>query len=482
MPDAESFGVQFGRLVRSKRAVEGLSQDALASRAELTKAKISDLETGKVRNPQAGTVDRLVVALNISNEERKACYPSTKGALPPLLLETLALRFGFSHPRAHPDELEAFLRDKAVEFTALQSRFAEIKEIEGSVATLVTSAAAALGAGDFQNADQHLQEAEQVQLTSTTVAVVAKQSELRMARAQAALLSGDVDVAATHWAVAASYFKAFDQDQEAETRYAACDELRGYGYRYRSVTALFAAETALLLNQEIWTPKVNLRNWCRTTNALGATRWRLAQFDKPESFSAHIEAVEKALKAVRAACSKTVLPYYFATSSGNLASIYCEQRFSASGHDRASRVHAGIDMQLQAINVLSKEENPLEWGIFRHNLGTSYISLSRLLDDQDDRLNALSSSAVHLEKSFEVRDPEESLQYWIASSRSLAEALIDRGNIRAGDDRHRSLENAQTILDGALARINQAEHPHQWAELQSQLARIATAFVAADKA
>lgn len=227
-----------------------------------------------------------------------------KDWLPPLLLENLALRFGFSHPGAEPDELAAFLRAKSDEFAALQARFAQIQGIEGAVETLVTSARAALEAGNFQLADRRLQEAEELQLTSATLAAVTKQSELRVARAQVALLSGDVGLAAVHWAAAAGYFSAFDRDREAETRSGACDELRGYGYRYRSIPALLAAEAALLINQEIWTRKANFVGWCRTTNALGGTRWRLAQFDEAR-FQQHMTAAEDAFEAVRSACSKS---------------------------------------------------------------------------------------------------------------------------------------------------------------------------------
>jgi len=58
-------------------------------------------------------------------------------------------------------------------------------------------------------------------------------------------------------------------------------------------------------------------------------------------------------------------------------------------------------------------------------LGTSYISLAQVLEDKSKKLAALNSSAAHLRSSFEVREPEQALQYWIASSRSLAEALIE---------------------------------------------------------
>src|SRR5262245_10426582 len=60
----DPFGVLFGRLVREKRGIEGLSQDGLAERSGLPKARISEIETGKIANPQARTVDALCVALN----------------------------------------------------------------------------------------------------------------------------------------------------------------------------------------------------------------------------------------------------------------------------------------------------------------------------------------------------------------------------------------------------------------------------------
>jgi transcriptional regulator with XRE-family HTH domain len=70
----ESFGVLFGRLVRKKRGIEDLSQDALAGKTDLTKARISEIETGKVNNPQVRTIDALCVALNRDCERKTPCF------------------------------------------------------------------------------------------------------------------------------------------------------------------------------------------------------------------------------------------------------------------------------------------------------------------------------------------------------------------------------------------------------------------------
>src|SRR3977135_2855190 len=102
--EMDPFGMLFGRLIREKRGVEGLSQDGLAGKCGLTKARISDIETGKIANPQAKTVDALCVALDILREERAACHAAPASSLPPRLLEKLALNFGRDMPDATEEE------------------------------------------------------------------------------------------------------------------------------------------------------------------------------------------------------------------------------------------------------------------------------------------------------------------------------------------------------------------------------------------
>ena len=70
--DRMSFGEAFGRLIKQKRGVEGLTQQELAVLAfgkEANKTRISELENGRVANPQAKTVDALIIALKISQDE-----------------------------------------------------------------------------------------------------------------------------------------------------------------------------------------------------------------------------------------------------------------------------------------------------------------------------------------------------------------------------------------------------------------------------
>jgi transcriptional regulator with XRE-family HTH domain len=60
----------------SERCLDGSSARSGALRGTeksgLTEARISEIETGKISNPQAKTIDALRVAMNISREERAA--------------------------------------------------------------------------------------------------------------------------------------------------------------------------------------------------------------------------------------------------------------------------------------------------------------------------------------------------------------------------------------------------------------------------
>lgn len=67
-----SFGVRFGKLVRNKRGLAGLTQEQLAARAygdPSLKSRISEIETGRVKRPHQRTIDTLAIALSISQEE-----------------------------------------------------------------------------------------------------------------------------------------------------------------------------------------------------------------------------------------------------------------------------------------------------------------------------------------------------------------------------------------------------------------------------
>ncbi|MGC8202503.1 helix-turn-helix domain-containing protein [Aliiroseovarius sp. PTFE2010] len=112
-----SFGQIFGNLVKTRRGIEGLTQQALAVMAfgeESYKTRISELENGRIAKPHPKTVDALAVALNITDETISGLLNQQPH---PLIYDNMCDFFGLDGNRSMEFEL-AFAEghDKAVLF------------------------------------------------------------------------------------------------------------------------------------------------------------------------------------------------------------------------------------------------------------------------------------------------------------------------------------------------------------------------------
>src|SRR5438094_4512735 len=70
----------FGELLKHYRGAAGLTQEALAERAQLSVRGLSDLEHGRTRTPRPDTVALLVTALGLSAQERTLLMAAARGA------------------------------------------------------------------------------------------------------------------------------------------------------------------------------------------------------------------------------------------------------------------------------------------------------------------------------------------------------------------------------------------------------------------
>jgi hypothetical protein len=205
--------------------------------------------------------------------------------------------------------------------------------------------------------------------------------------------------------------------------------------------------------------------------ALGGVNLRLAHFDAPDKFALHIATAKSFYEAVRENCSERVLPYYHAKAGSNLANIYSDRDFADSERAYRSNLETSIGLQKSALDSISKSDDPIGWGILQHNLGLSYTNFFQVQSDKSQSMGLIERAIHHLDLSFEVRDSTSVLQYWVASCRSLGEALIESSMYQPNTQAAICLERADTILREAASRISESEHPHQWAEVQHQLAR-----------
>jgi hypothetical protein len=156
---------------------------------------------------------------------------------------------------------------------------------------------------------------------------------------------------------------------------------------------------------------------------------------------------------------------------GSLANVYSEKLPSTSRSQYQKHLELSIEYNKSALNLTSKSEAPQEWGILQHNLGCVYGDLAMLRRDKVLAVRDAESAIHHTELSFDVRDPSDGLQYWVASCRTLGEALLNRYLLGKRSAENEYLLRARTILTEAASNISANEHPHQWGEIQTQLAR-----------
>jgi hypothetical protein len=209
----------------------------------------------------------------------------------------------------------------------------------------------------------------------------------------------------------------------------------------------------------------------QTKNALGGVSWRLSQFDAPENAMSHLSHAKGHYEDVRACCADEFLPKTFATAGLDLANVHSDRRLVKSDADYETNLQFALGLQLSALRYFSKADDPREWGIVQHNLGCCYIELSDIRTDEAKSVADIENAIHHAELSFEVRNPDDSLQYWVASCRTLGEALLKLSTYSIAKDAAKYVQRASDVLHGAAARISPSGDPHQWAQIQKQLAR-----------
>jgi hypothetical protein len=258
---------------------------------------------------------------------------------------------------------------------------------------------------------------------------------------------------------------------EASKRHGCSELLHEYGYRYRSPEALYAAQNALQRNLGIWSKDAYPDEWCKTKIALGWCEFRLSSFDNEEHLRAHTLNAKKHFEDVRETCSEVYLPNHFARAALNLASVYSARCLAETDSDYEQNLQLRLGLQMSALGYFSESENPLEWGIVQHNLSCTYINLSNLRANESKSVEDIEKAIRHAELSFQVRDPVNDLQYWIASCRTLGEALLNMSTYKLTRNPADYVRQASKVLIDAAAKISATEHPHQWAEIQTQLKR-----------
>lgn len=413
MIDLDTFGARFGALVKTKRGLNGWSQERLAREIwtdAARKSHVSKLERGGIPNPQANTIDEYANALNISGAEVDVCR--TPPALPvvedgteglPLILENLALRFGIENPDASTDEKAAYLRDKARDYQAMQDRLAALGRAEGNIANLIGAAQAALAADDFDEADARLADAEDMQQTEKTLVEVRKQATIRVQRGDALLLKDDAAGAAAHFEAAAAMFDAFEPEEGAQQRYYLEDRLYQHCLRFGG-EGFTLSEALLRKALSVWAKEESPTKWAKAQNSLAINLSNQAARVEGKAGAALLAEAVTAYRAALEVRTRADHPVNWAMTQNNLADALSNQAARVAGEAGAALLAQAVTACRAALEVRTRADHPVQWAMTQENVAYAYEAWAELASDEAEEF--LQAALAAVDRSLEVYDPE----------------------------------------------------------------------------
>lgn len=191
-----SFGFQFGLLVKSRRGQEGLTQQQLAVQAfgdERYKARISDLEKGKIDNPQQKTIDLLKVALSISDELISGIHQEIREEqqrkLPNELRKAIVEAFEIEEKNASQADLAKLIRYASKQYRKVKYGFELLSNYDSRLENVLVDVERLVNEAKFEEADTALQTAIKMYLGVDGANTQRVRSELTVERLRIALLA-----------------------------------------------------------------------------------------------------------------------------------------------------------------------------------------------------------------------------------------------------------------------------------------------------
>jgi transcriptional regulator with XRE-family HTH domain len=433
MPDVEkTFGQAFGDLIRKKRGQEGLTQKELAIKAfddESKVRRIIELENGAVKRPQIKTVDALVAYFNISEDELDGCrrYGLTSSSerseigLTRELIENLALRYEHDNPAASDFDLISFLKNKATELRLLKKRLSELENAVGALNNQIAAANDALEHGRFDEADDILAAAEEMQQEERTLKEIRAQSNIRFARGDAALFNGQSAVASAHYKKAAEYFAGFEKATVAEILSRAAGQI--YEIERRSLkpqfeNAIDLARSALELTEQL----SNKPEWIRAKYCLAL----LQQVQSHKEASNSGELLNESIRNVEEALN----------TDGEIDDFDWAGLMMLRGNNymaRAERVEnkgwkSDIDTAIKIFDAISKDRRLERLKMHRcrlyNNIAAAW-SLKSRRSSQDNQSLYKESAKKALLRAIELSTQENQVDVWSAAQYNLGIDLAE---------------------------------------------------------
>jgi transcriptional regulator with XRE-family HTH domain len=530
----QTFGERLGKLILRKRKSMGLTQTQLAEDAYGTAGNtrtISELENGTVANPHPKTIDPIINVLKISNAELEDCATETH-SVPDAdldrayrearnLIDAIAKQFEHSNPAATLSELDEFLRIKAKEWASLRERIASLEADDESIKALTEAASEALAAGRLDEVETLLSRVEDSYQHDRTLKELRKLAELRIARADLALLRRDFKNATRLYLSAAELFSSIDESElvalldftGARVYQAGRQSTEPYfkiavPLLERLISTSLVQKSRVKLAEVQYQLSLVLRNavarektpdrpfllmkaigYCRTAlgfeeivNDVGRRSMILVSLCNCISDLYDIKKDTSLLEEGATALNQTLADLIhrneprtsFSYLYNSLGLLLMKKLDNKNGNDREELVELSIDAFRKSIWNSEKEALMYSWATAKLNIGTLFMERSLILKNDAEKANfnrilAISEFQASLDSFTILNLPVEFAQAHENLGRALVEQAtcdLENGNIEF------YLARAIASYEIAKNTFTEDKFPHKWASITVQMARV----------
>ncbi len=398
--------IALGALIKAKRGQAKITQETLALDVfgdSTRKGDISRIENAKT-TPQEATLQKLCVALNISDAEMLPIRTGGASAkqldqIPTLSrdqLELLAARFEIE--KAHDkgdDELRHLLNDKAEEYRNLRHQIAALDDAHSEIAEIKAAAEQAASDLDFEKVETLLEVAD--------VADTAISAQTKMTRATNMLMLGRIEKAYDILSAVADSFRSVDPKLPAQFRLELEDQLYQHGLRYGSDGMAYSERMirdALSQLDETTQPVL----WASAQNSLAiALKDQGTRTSGAEGAALLAQSVTAYQSALRIH-TEAEHPVHWAATQNNLAAALQEQGTRTSGPEGAALLAESVTSYQSALRIYTEAEHPVQWAMIQENMAIVELEIAQYDTTTDPRAHLVAARA-HIERALTVFDP-----------------------------------------------------------------------------
>ena len=222
--------------------------------------------------------------------------------------------------------------------------------------------------------------------------------------------------------------------------------IRMAGTEY-AITAVCLDQKMLLQKEQVWDEIVSSLHVFETDNSLGSGDQSAKNRDSAPlpGQSEPNEELHQSTSKMRAAVHMYQATYYYERKQG----------------DRAGNLEKAIFFLRQALEALSRRDNPHEWAATQNDLGEAYRNRSLL----GDRAKNLDQAILHYQRSLEVATPQADPDLWAAVHNNLGIAYANG----ASGDQAENVEQAIWHCQQAMEVYTRKSFPDDWAMVQNNL-------------